>query len=209
MRRENQAMGCFAAGRHTISGATWVRGLIVLWLLVLPAYESVAQAPTVPKSGQPQLQDLFKKESPIHIASDRLEVSQKEGIIFFEGHVVAQQDDLIMTGRKLTVYAVQEKAKKAKGEAEKSGVVEQIDRIELEGDVTITQGDKLATAEKAVYFKLTQKIVLSGNPRVSRNKDVLQGQLITLYLQEERSVVEGAAQNPVQATIYPDGKVAK
>lgn len=155
------------------------------------------------------MQDLFKKESPIHIASDRLEVSQKEGMIFFEGHVVAQQDDLTMTGRKLTVYAVQEKAKKGKGEAEKTTVVEQIDRIELEGDITITQGDKVATGEKAVYYKQAQKIVLSGNPRVSRNKDVLQGQLITLYLQEQRSVVEGAAQNPVQATIYPDGKVAK
>ena len=202
-------MGSFPRCGRIVSGAIWVSGLIVLWLLVLSVHQSFAQAPKPPKSDQPQMQDLFKKESPIHITSDRLEVSQKEGMIFFEGHVVAQQDDLTMTGRKLTVYAVQEKAKKGKGEAEKNTVVEQIDRIELEGDITITQGDKVATGEKAVYYKQAQKIVLSGNPRVSRNKDVLQGQLITLYLQEQRSVVEGAAQNPVQATIYPDGKVAK
>ncbi len=149
---------------------------------------------------------MLDKDKPIHISSDKLEASQKEGTIVFEGHVVAQQENLIMTGRKLVVYAMKEKPKASQGSEEKPGMIEHLDRIELSGDVKITQGDKLATCEKAVYYRQDQKIILSGNPRVSQGKDVLNGQLITLYLLEERSVVEGGGQNPVKATLHPDGK---
>jgi lipopolysaccharide export system protein LptA len=148
------------------------------------------------------------KEKPIQITSDKMEVSQKDGTIVFEGHVVAQQENLTMVGKKLVVLAVKEKEKpkNAKADAEQSGVINRVDRIEVSGDVKITQGDKLATCDKAVYYRQDQKIILSGNPQVSQGKDVLNGRVITLYLLEERSVIEGGGQNPVKATIYPDGK---
>jgi lipopolysaccharide export system protein LptA len=167
-----------------------------------------AQAQEGKKGELPQLQSIVSKESPIQIASDKLEASQKNGTIVFEGHVVARQDNITMTGKKLTIFAVQDKPQKNKSDPNKSQVMDRIDRIELEGEVKITQDEKTATCDKAVYYREAQKIVLFGNPRVAQGKDVLQGQLITLYLLEERSVVEGAAQRPVQATIYPSGKKA-
>jgi lipopolysaccharide export system protein LptA len=175
-------------------------------LLAMPSGTSLAQTQSANPAGASPLQNVLTKENPIHISSDKMEVSQKEGTVLFEGHVVAQQDTLTMTGKKLMIYAAKGKAKSPKAGGDKSGVVDSLDRIEVDGDVKISQGEKVATCEKAVYYKQEQKIVLSGNPRVSQGKDVLNGSLITLYLLEERSVIEGGSQNPVQATIYPEGK---
>jgi lipopolysaccharide export system protein LptA len=178
-------------------------------LLLLPTGSHSDLWAQTQKSGpaeQSSLQNLLRKDNPIHITSDKLEVDQKGGTILFEGHVVAQQENLTITGKKLTVFAVKNKVKGNKTDADKSGVIDRVDRIEVDGEVKITQGEKVATCDKATHYRQDQKIVLSGNPQVSQGKDVLRGRLITLYLQEERSVVEGGAEAPVQATIYPDGK---
>lgn len=190
--------------RHIRSGVS-IWGLMVICLLPMV---SVVAAQTAPKPAVAPFQQVLTTNKPIHISSDKLEASQKDGTVIFEGHVVANQENLVMTGRKLVVYARKEKPKAAKGSEEKPGMIEQLDRIELSGDVKITQDNKLATCEKAVYYREEQKIILSGNPQVSQGKDVINGQLITLFLAEERSVVEGGGQNPVKATLHPDGKKA-
>jgi lipopolysaccharide export system protein LptA len=182
--------------------------LLVAWLVVSALVAPGAGAQK-PERGQAPVGELLRKESPIQISSDRLEVSQKEGTVLFEGNVVAQQDNLTMTGKRLTIFAVKGATKGVKVNVEQQGVAERIDRIEVEGEVKIAQGDKMATCDKAVYYRQEQKIILTGSPRVSQGRDALQGRLITLYLLEERSVVEGGAQNPVQAVIYPEGKDAR
>lgn len=179
--------------------------LPLTWLLLMV---SAVPAQEAKKPEASPLQQLMVKEKPIQITSDKMEVSQKDGTIVFEGHVAAQQENLTMTGKKLVVFAVKEKSKNKKGDADQSGFISRVDRIEILGDVKITQGDKLATCEKAVFYRQDQKIILSGNPQVSQGKDVLNGQVITLYLLEERSVIEGGAQKPVKATLFPDGKKA-
>jgi lipopolysaccharide export system protein LptA len=183
-----------------------VIGVTCLLLPAAPHRDAWAQTQKAGPSEQSPLQTVLSKDSPIHITSDKLEVDQKVGTILFEGHVVAQQENLTITGKKLMVLAVKNKAKGNKTDADQSGVIDRVDRIEVDGEVKITQGDKVATCDKATYYRQDQKIVLSGNPQVSQGKDVLRGRLITLYVQEDRSVVEGGAQAPVQATIYPDGK---
>jgi lipopolysaccharide export system protein LptA len=143
---------------------------------------------------------IFKSDSPLHIGSDRMEVSQNDKTITFEGHVVVQQDDLTITGKRMKVFAAGAD-KKAQ-----PGMMDKIDRIEVEGDVKISQRDKVATSDKAVYYHQEQKIVLIGSPSVSQGKDMVQGRLITLYVAQGRSVVEGGQENPVQAILHPKGK---
>ncbi len=177
----------------------------LMWLLLAGTASSAQDAK---KPAASPLQQLMVREKPIQISSDKMEVSQRDGTITFDGHVVAQQEDLTMTGRKLVVFAVKEKPKGGKGDTGQSGFIERVDRIEIIGEVRISQAEKLATCDKAVFYRQDQKIILSGNPQVSQGKDVLNGQLITLYLLEQRSVVEGGGQNPVKATLYPEGKKA-
>jgi lipopolysaccharide export system protein LptA len=126
-----------------------------------------------------------------------MEVSQKDKTIVFQGHVVVQQDDLTMTGNQLRVYAIANK------KTPESNMVDQVDRIELEGNVRITQRDRAASAEKAVYYHQEQKIVLMGGPSVSQGQDRVQGRLITLYIADGRSVIEGGEATPVQAVLHP------
>jgi lipopolysaccharide export system protein LptA len=149
------------------------------------------------KSSNPLKQKSLKTDSPLHVASDRMEVSQTDKTILFEGHVVVQQDDLTMTGNRLKVFGVAEK------KGTDTAMVDQIDRIEVEGDVRVTQRDRAATAEKAVYYHQQQKIILMGNPTVSQGQDKVQGRLITLFISDGKSIVEGGEATPVQATLHP------
>jgi lipopolysaccharide export system protein LptA len=131
-----------------------------------------------------------------------MEANQNDRTVLFEGHVVVYQDDLTITARRLKVYA----AERFKDGTSQSSMVDKIDRIEMEGDVTIAQKDKVATAQKAVYYHEEQKIVLSGQPMVSQGDDRIQGRLITLLLAQGKSIVEGGAATPVQALLHPGKK---
>lgn len=153
-----------------------------------------------PDSNATQQQGLLQNDAPIHIASDRMEVDQNDKVVTFEGHVVVQQKDLTITGKLMRVYT-------SKGDTStESSKTDRIDRIEVEGDVKISQQDKIATADKAVYYHDKQKIVLMGNPQFSQGQDTIKGRLITLYLPEQRTVVEGGENTPVHAVLYPERK---
>lgn len=164
-----------------------------------------ADKPQKPEPKKAEKQDLLKNDAPIHIASDRMEVNQKEQVVSFEGHVVVQQADLTITGKVLRVYTLGGAVKKTEDGAQ-SAKTDRIDRIEVEGEVKISQQDKIATADKAVYYHDKQKIVLMGKPQFTQGQDTISGRLITLYLPEQRTVVEGGQDNPVHAVLYPEKK---
>jgi lipopolysaccharide export system protein LptA len=80
-----------------------------------------------------------------------------------------------------------------------------VERIVVEGNVQITQGDRVATGKMATYHRAENKVVLTGDPKVVRNQDSIQGERITLFLDSEKSIVEGGPSGRVQATIYSSG----
>jgi len=138
---------------------------------------------------------------PIQIASDRMVADQKSRTVVFEGHVTVQQGAMTITGQKLTVYGAQESTGAGRQSGEITG--EQIERIEVEGNVVISERDRVATSQKAILYNREQKIVLMGDPVLVQGKDRVQGDLITLYLEDRKSIVEGRAGNPVQAVFHP------
>lgn len=166
----------------------------LLMLLVFPAPPAFcADKPKAPAGAE----KMLKSGSPLHVSGDRMEVRQQERTLVFEGHVIVQQDDVTLTGNRLKITAA------AGGKSEPSAIVEKIDHIEVEGDVKISQQDRLATADRAVFYHQEQKIVMTGNPTVSRGKDKIHGKLITIYLSQGRSVIEGGEDAPVEAVLYP------
>ena len=80
----------------------------------------------------------------------------------------------------------------------------EIERVECEGNVKVTQGDKVALGQKAVYLAKAspRTIILTGEPRIWRNRDFLTGKRIIYYLDENRSVVEGGRKERVNAIFY-------
>ncbi len=175
----------------------WLAGLVILAMACCPGFGYSAgkqsSKPAAARTGP------LKSDAPLNIASDRMEVNQLDRTILFEGHVVIQQEDLTITGRRMMVYA----AAGSKGKESEPSMMDQIDRIEIEGDVRISQREKVATSDKSVYYHREQKILLMGNPIVSQGDDTVQGRLITLYLADGRSVVEGGESSPVQAVLHP------
>ena len=190
-----------------------------------------------------------KSDSPLHISSDRMEAYQNEKLVIFEGNVVAQQDDITLTGHKMKVYSVaspNEKGAAAKtapatkpktagkpGDAKTAGkpgdaatggpktgagvqtasgglgqsaMSDKVDRIEVEGNVRITQREKMATSDRAFYYHSEQKIVLIGNPKLYQGNDVVAGRLVTFYLDSGKCVVEGGSDTPVKTVLHPSKK---
>jgi len=157
-------------------------------------------------------QNLVSSKSPIHITADRMEASQDERTIIFESHVVAQQDDVTITSNRLKVTMLPDENKAAlQPEGKKPAPVDpaatdRIDYIEFEGDVKVTQQDRVATANKAIFYQKEQKIMLHGRPVVTKGQDRVQGDLITIYIKEGRSVVESGGGSQVHADLFPDKK---
>src|SRR3990170_4129041 len=113
---------------------------------------------------------------PITITSNNMEARKKENLVIFRGDVVAQQKDYTLYSRELHVYY-------ADGQ--------EIKEMIATGDVRIVQSDKVATGEKAVYTKVNRAVVLTGNPQVEQDCDVVKGEKIIIYLDEDKSVVAG------------------
>jgi lipopolysaccharide export system protein LptA len=130
------------------------------------------------------------KNAPVTVDADQLENLQKEGVIVFTGNVVASQDNSTQYADRMEVYL------DAKGES--------IVRTVSTGNVRIITKDcRTGTGQRAEYYDAEQRVLLIGNARVWRDDNVVTGERITLYLAEDRSVVEGGKQERVKAVFYP------
>lgn len=136
---------------------------------------------------------------PMVIKSNTLEVNDALRIVTFSGEVDAKKDDFTILCNKMLVYY-----EKLPGQKEGEVGGTRIDRIVASGEVKITRAEGgVAKAEEAVYYQVDEKLVLTGRPVVNQGNDFVEGDRITIFLKENRSVVESAKDNKVKATIFP------
>ncbi|MBF8250548.1 MAG: lipopolysaccharide ABC transporter periplasmic protein LptA [Deltaproteobacteria bacterium] len=124
-------------------------------------------------------------KDPINITSDNMEAETKANRVTFRGNVVARQKDMTITSNELIATYID-------GGKELSDVV-------ATGNVRITQQDKIAVADRALFLNTERKIILSGNPKVWQGKDIISGDKIIYFLDEDRTIVEGRT----RAVIHP------
>lgn len=123
-------------------------------------------------------------KEPLQVDSRTLEVRGEEGLVVFEGDVVARQGDLTLQADRVEV-TVDPDTREIRG-------------VEARGTVRIQKGEIVASGHEASYDAGRGVVVLTGDPKVWRGRDVVAGDKITLYLAENRSVVEGA-----RAVLFP------
>jgi len=174
-------------------------GLWVAASLVAPAWAQTgtekarparpATAAPAPRSGGPtNAQD--DRDAPVTVDADQLENIQKEGLVVFSGNVVASQNNSTQWADRMEVY-LDDKGDK-------------IVRTISTGNVRIVTRDcRNGTARRSEYYDAEQRVVLIGNARVWRDDNVVTGERITIYLAEDRSVVESGQQERVKAVFYP------
>lgn len=141
-------------------------------------------------------------ENPIQITSDRLDAYDDKNLVLFSGNVVAVQNDTVVNSDELYLYY----DKNSNGGNAISGITEgagKIERIELKGNVIIKRGERTVTGDMAVFYNAGQKIIMTGNAVMMEGENVIRGDRITVFLTENRGVVDGSGGERVTATIYP------
>jgi lipopolysaccharide export system protein LptA len=165
-----------------------------LALALTVATTASAQAPRTPAPAAPAAKAPAAKpkddRAPVTVDSDKMERFGKEGLVVFSGNVVARQNNSVQYADRMEVY-LDEKGDK-------------ILRIVSTGSVRIITHDcRTGTARRAEYTDLDQRMVLSGNARVWQEDNVVSGETITIFLSQDRSLVQGGTQERVKAVFYP------
>jgi len=138
---------------------------------------------------------LMSSRSPIEITSDALEANQKENVVTFSGNVIAKQEEMTIHTNKLVVNYDPETKK--------------ISEIQALGNVKVVMGDRRATGQKATFFQNENKLILEGDAVIREGDNVIRGERVIYYMDEERSVVEPSKGGRVTTTISPPKKDEK
>jgi lipopolysaccharide export system protein LptA len=141
-------------------------------------------------------------------------VNNQENKATFDGSVVLTQGELVVysdhmivsfrpsqngngphkpgTGSGGRIGSPDKKAKAGK-EAMPTVSDRTISKIEATGRVKIEKQDGRATCQRAVYYEEDKKIVLTGEPVAWQKGTRVTGKVITMFLEEDRSLVEGGS----------------
>ena len=170
-----------------------------------------------PAGAQPAFPNERADENPpTRITSKTMVVKNQESKAIFQGDVVlirggltVRSDEMIVHFRQATQngqpepptdrangkgadLSASEKAKRAGDLPTMSN--RSVSMVEAIGSVIIEKDDGRATCRKAIYYENEGKIVLMGNPIAWQKGTRVSGEKMTMYLQDDRSVVEGGTQ---------------
>jgi len=159
------------------------------------ASTAAAQTPRAPAAKAPAAKSGDDR-APVTVDADKMERFGKESLVIFSGNVVARQNNSVQYADRMEVY-LDEKGDK-------------ILRTVSTGSVRIITHDcRTGTARRAEYTDLDQRMVLTGNARVWQDDNVVSGESITIYLSQDRSLVQGGTQERVKAVFYPKDEKPK
>ena len=168
-----------------------LRLLLFVLILSAPNNAAGAAAAATKEEGKKGASGFeLNKKDPIYITADWMEVDQTKNTIIYKGRVVTVQTDMTMRSEILTAY-IDPETKKMK-------------QIIAEGKVNATQGNRVATGEKAVFDDTAKTVTLTGSPVMRQGNSQVSGVKIIYYTEQDKSVTEGDGKVRVQATIFPE-----
>jgi lipopolysaccharide export system protein LptA len=162
---------------------------------------------------------LGKSKEPITVISDKLDYDYKANIVVYRGAVEVTQGDVKMVADVLTLTLEnkqndQPATKPTTGTtvqdppappAPPSSDTGKVKEMVATGNVRIDQGTRWAVGGRATYEQEQRTLVLTENPVLHDGPNVVVGERVTVYLDENRSVVEGG-QKRVKAVFHPNDK---
>jgi len=134
-----------------------------------------------------------KKEAPIEIQAQSLEANYAEGVLHFVGDVKVTRGDFHLESREMRVHL------KSQNETN------QIDWAEAMGGVKIRYGEKFGTSERALYYSDEGKVILEGNVLLWEKGNRIRGSRITIFLKEDRAIVESKPGEKVELLVTERG----
>ncbi len=158
--------------------------LALLWLPSSPALgNAVAETP-------PDTEDMFGSVTsvaknlrltnvpgPIDVRADRLEIDFKSGRLEYRGSVRVKHAGATITADQVVVTFTPGSARALK-------------EVTARGSVHVVRGEESAYGELAVYDPGAATIILSHNAKLGSGPNVLTGERVIFYIDEQRAVVE-------------------
>lgn len=167
------------------------RLLVALALLAVAGGARAAEAPA-PIGRMDGLLGSFSlggHRGPVTVDADAMEFDYKTMVLTYRGNVVVTQADMTLRSDTLRVELVREGPQRPK-------------TVVAEGNVRIDAGTRHAAGGRAVFDDATRTVTLSDEARLSDGPNEVAGERVVVYLDEQRSVVEGGPER-VRAVLYP------
>jgi lipopolysaccharide export system protein LptA len=153
---------------------------------------------------KPGVLGLRSSKEPITITSDNLEYQYKDGIVVYRGDVLAVQGDVKVKSNELRITLVKSddpKAAKAGADLDDTSA-SKLQSVVAVGSVRIDQGARWAVGGKATFDQTNRTLVLTENPVLHEGPNEVAGDRVIVYLDEDRSIVEGGRKR-VKAVLFP------
>lgn len=140
-----------------------------------------------------------KAAEPVVVTARALTADNRKRVVVYKGDVVVKRGDITLHADDVTIRLAPA-SKDAGGASDIFNKGGGIQTIEAAGRVRILQGDRTATADKAVFDTGGETIVLTGGPRVWEGGNVLTGTRVSYDIKADTFTVEDA-----KTMIYPEG----
>ena len=148
-----------------------------------------AAAPTARMDGLLGNFSLGGNRGPVKVEADEMDFDYKTMVLTYRGNVVVTQADMTLRSNSLRVTLVKDGPQRAK-------------EVVAEGDVRIDSGDRHASGGRAVFDDTARTVTLSDQARLSDGPNEVAGERVVVFIDEQRSVVEGGPDR-VRAVLYP------
>ena len=126
---------------------------------------------------------------PLTVDSDKMERFGKESLVIFTGNVIARYNNNVQYAERTEVYFDEKE--------------DRLLRMVSTGNVRIITRDcRTGTARRAEYYDLDQRVVLKGNARMWQEENVVTGETITIFISQDRMIVEGGKQERTKGIFY-------
>ena len=117
-------------------------------------------------------QSLEASPNATVITADKLTFDYLQKFALFANNVLVTDPRLQLSANRLTITLTEDGG---------------VQTIKAEGKVLLTQGDKKARSDMATYDVASGKIVLAGGPpQVMQGRNILEGEVITFWRDEQR-----------------------
>ncbi len=122
---------------------------------------------------------------PTVITSDKMEYDYEEQVAYLKGRVVVRDEQGSLAADNATVYFDREKGA---DQAPAAGAdVGSFQRVVAYGNVKMQSGDRIVVADKAVWNRSEEKIVLTGGPPLAKQgASYIKAERITYNIRQQR-----------------------
>lgn len=153
----------------------------VLTATVLAATVLAAAAPATAQETTVPFGESHDATLPVEITSESLQLDQAGGTAVFTGDVRVGQGQFRLAADRIQVFYVS-------GSGDAQGTVE---RMEADGNVTLTNGEEAAQGARAVYQVASGIVDMSGDVLLTQGPNALSSQTLHIDLNRGTAQLDG------------------